>query len=477
MLTLLLGILITQGISYMVWRTQEQSHHLELVDKVSKNIAYRMVSTVKFFVSLPKDYRHIVLDQLRQMGGTRFYVSLNSERILQSYLPGNTDKDIAQQNFNHILNKELMFKDISVEFSEPSKLKVHKNDTLLTDLPKKWSGRLLMEPLSPPVVVVQIALSEKEWLYIATLLPVPEFMAPRPFISARELLYLAIMLAGVTVIAFFIIRQQTRPLRALQKAAEQLGEDISHPPIQELGSSEMRAAASAFNRMQQQIQGYICERENLFTAMSHDLKTPITRLRLRAEMIKEEKHRDRLIKDLTEIEQMVHSALAAIKDNDSQEPLARFQLNELLESIKEDMAQTQGEMQLNCSSIPLFCRPQTLKRALSNLIENAIFYGIKCDVEVAEKQQAIVIKIRDFGPGIANEQMEHVFNPFVRLEGSRNRNTGGSGLGMGIARNSIRSLGGDITLENHKVKGLVVTVYLVKEQTKNKRKTNALPAV
>jgi signal transduction histidine kinase len=461
LLILVIGIMSTQALSYGVWRYHEKQLNVSIIDKVSKNIAYRMLSTVQFFTSLPREYRHIVLDQLRQMGGTRFYVSLNQERIYQDSISASDDKHIAEENFNQILSNNLANKSIFVDFVDPYRLRVHKQDTLLIDLPKKWSERLLLEPLSAPVVVVQIPLEKGEWLYLATILPVFEIRKSQQFMSYNEMLYVLILITGVLLIAFVIVQQQVQPLKALQRAALKISEDISHPPIPETGSTEMQAATSAFNRMQHKIQEDLITRENLFTAMSHDLKTPITRLRLRVEMMTEQPNQAALVNDIEHIDNLVKEALNSIKEQHQDESHSQLSLRECLAEVVSQLDYDKDLIQVNVPDLVFFSQASKLKQALSNIIENAIFYGQRCFISAHQTGDSLTISVRDQGPGIPPEQYELAFNPFTRLEHSRNRNTGGTGLGLGIARSNIRKLGGDILLDNFLQGGLIVNIHLV----------------
>jgi len=461
LLILVIGIMGTQALSYGVWRYHEKQLHMSVIDKVSQNIAYRMLSTVQFFTSLPREYRHIVLDQLRQMGGTRFYVSLNQEQIFQDAIRDSDDKLITEENFNDIFSNNLPNTPIYVDFADPYQLRVHKQDTRLIDLPKKWSDRLLLEPLSAPVVVVQIPLEKGEWLYLASILPIYEIRKPRQFMSYNEMLYLLTLLIGVLLIAFVIVRQQVRPLKALQRAALKISEDISHPPIPETGSTEMRAAATAFNLMQHKIQEDLITRENLFTAMSHDLKTPITRLRLRVEMMAEHANQDALVQDIEHIDNLVKEALNSLKEQHKGECVSQLLLHECLSEVITTITDGEDIIQVNVPDIAFFSQASKLKQALSNIIENAIFYGQRCHIVAYRSGDSLTISVRDEGPGIPPDQYELAFSPFTRLEHSRNRYTGGTGLGLGIARSNIRKLGGDILLDNHCQGGLIVNIHLV----------------
>ena len=278
LLTLLIGVTLTQALSYIIWRDQENQKHYRIVDQVSENLAYRILSTMEFFEELPTSYRHVVLNQLRQMGGARFYVSINKQHLTQEELPSQKDKLIARSNFLRILGQSFDKDKIHISFTTAKTLTVHKDMTKLSDLPTRWSGRLMLAPIDSPISVIQIQLDDGQWLYVATMLPISDFMS-ESLIDPHDLLYLLFMLIGVSVIGAIIVHYQTKPLVAIQDAATTLSQDIYHPPMPVRGSAEMRDVASIFNQLQSKIQGYIQERETIFSAMSHDLKTPLTRLK------------------------------------------------------------------------------------------------------------------------------------------------------------------------------------------------------
>lgn len=459
-LILLVGLLLTQGASYWAWYRQVSEGQLKLVDKVSKNAAFSVASTVKFFTSLPNQYRHMSLNQLRKMGGTRFYVSLNLEHIVIEPVTLDSQKELVVNNFESILKSELDYQELYVEFSAPETLHVHTNGTLLKEIPKRWSQRLLIEDLSPPILVIQLKISEQEWLYVATLLPVPDYLADMQLMSPQTLVYLAVFVVGILGLTFVVVRQQTRPLTFMLQAAEELGQDIGHNPIAERGSQEMRATAKVFNQMQARIQTYITTREHFFAAMSHDLKTPITRMRIRTELLENPKHKLKFEKDLDEVEHMVRGALQALRDTREDEDSLLFDLKRLVAEVCEDYPNSTSLVRVTGAVTEIEARPKLIKRAISNLLGNALFYGSHCDIVLSQNKNSVCVELRDYGPGIPSSEMENVLNPFVRLEPSRSRNTGGSGLGLGIARNIIHAHGGELILNNHCEQGLIVKILL-----------------
>ncbi|MCL7931148.1 ATP-binding protein [Halomonas llamarensis] len=462
------GVLVAQGASYAIWTSQVRSSHLAQLDELSTNMAFSIASTMKFFRSLPVDYRHIVLDQLRNMGGTRFFVSVNERRLTIDDIGSGPEKQVVVKNVRSVLTQQLNIDDVIVEFSRPENLRVLNNEVLLYDLPPRWGQHsLLMEPLSPPILVVQLELAPDTWLYVATLLGVPDIFSDYRWLSEERLLAGLLVLLSVLALSFLGITSVTRPLARLSRAANQLGDDLDMPPLKESGPKEVAATAAAFNRMQWRIRDQIEERERLFSAISHDLKTPLTRMRLRAEMLEDDYQRERFCASLDELDSLVKGALASVKGLDLHEEPAPVSLASLLEALAEELSLQGGQVTIAKNShpvTPLIAKPMAIKRCLANLLENAVFYGKQADVALIDQGDAVTLHIRDHGPGLPEEQLGRVFSPFVRLEPSRSRHTGGSGLGLGIARHIARAHGGDITLANHADGGLVVTLTLPRQE-------------
>ncbi|MGM0783303.1 MAG: ATP-binding protein [Pseudomonadota bacterium] len=460
-LIMLVGVLTAQLASYAIWSSQVRSSQLEQLDELSRNVAYSVASTMHYFRSLPYEYRHIVLDQLRNMGGTRFFVSINEQRIDVEDVGAGAAKRVVVDNFRAVLRRELNLDEVFVEFSRPETLRVYNNEVLLHDLPPRWGQHsLLMEPLSPPILVVQMELNPETWLYVATLLPVPELLNDNRWISGERLLAAFMVLITVIGLSLLGIRSVTRPLGRLARAARKLGDDLDAPPLRETGPREVAATAVAFNRMQERIRDQVEERERLFSAISHDLKTPITRLRLRAEMLDDPRQRERFCASLDELDLLVKGALASVKGFDLHEPVEEVDPRAVLDELAEELALQKGEVTIIGHAAPLPVKPLAFKRCLANLLENAVFYGRRAEVTLDNAPERLTIAIRDHGPGIPPGERERVFSPFVRLEPSRSRHTGGSGLGLGIARHIARAMGGDIVLANHPDGGLEVTIAL-----------------
>ena len=277
----------------------------------------------------------------------------------------------------------------------------------------------------------------------------------------RLLLSLLVLLAVVFAVTLVAVRWVTRPLKTLAEAARNLGDDINRPPLEEKGPIEVSGAARAFNTMQQKLVKFIADRTRIFTAMSHDLKTPITRLRLRAELLDDPELRAKFEKDLLEMETMVGAALDFMRGLDRQEPQQPLDVMALLESLQADAREVGGQVEIKGGArAPYRGHPQTLKRCLGNLIDNAVKYGNSATLVVEDAAERLRIFVRDAGPGIPNGELERVFEPFHRLEGSRNRSTGGTGLGLTIARNIAQAHGGELVLRNRPAGGLEAVLTL-----------------
>jgi signal transduction histidine kinase len=274
---------------------------------------------------------------------------------------------------------------------------------------------------------------------------------------------LTAMALGILIVSILLVRSMTAPLRALANAAHRLGIDLAAPGLPQQGPREVRQAAKAFNLMQARIRRLINDRTQTLAAVSHDLKTPITRLRLRTEFIHEEELRRMIDADLDEMERMLDSTLAFLRGDATGEESKVVDVGTILETICNGLTDGGHDVVLSGNShANLRCKPLAIKRALANVIDNAIKYGTSARVALQDKTEELVVTIDDEGPGIPEAEQEKVFDPFYRVEGSRSRETGGTGLGLTVARTVIRAHGGDIVLGNRDDRGLRVTVSLPK---------------
>jgi signal transduction histidine kinase len=286
----------------------------------------------------------------------------------------------------------------------------------------------------------------------------------------RLLLSMGVLLASVIVVSLIAVRWATRPLKALADAADDLGKNIDRPPLPENGPVEVSRAARAFNVMQQRIQQLIRDRTRLFAAMSHDLKTPITRLRLRVEMLEDGEIKAKLAQDLEEMEALVRTTLGFLRGLEAEERMQPLDVMALLESLQADARDAGSEVSISGRALePYVGRPQALKRCVRNLIDNAIQYGESAAVAVEDSPVELRIRIRDRGPGIPERELERVFEPFYRVEGSRSRETGGTGLGLSIARSIAQLHGGTLALRNVEGGGLEATLILPRTAADTRR--------
>jgi signal transduction histidine kinase len=286
---------------------------------------------------------------------------------------------------------------------------------------------------------------------------------PRPVGPWRALdpLFLLVLVLVGAGLAFILARMTGAPIRHLAQAARELGGRLDRDPLPETGPREVRDAAQAFNAMQQKLQHTLAERTHLLAAITHDLQTPLTRLRLRLEKVEDGELRDRLVGDLAAMQALIREGLDLARSSETTEPFVVLDLDSLLQSLVEDEAGAgRNAVFLHGAGRDVRVRAQALRRCLVNLIDNAIAYGDRAEVSAAEDGGDLVITVRDHGPGIPEGQLEAVFDPMVRLEDSRSRETGGTGLGLTIARRLAGQNGGTLTLANHPEGGCVAQLVL-----------------
>ncbi|PML81218.1 ATP-binding protein [Enterovibrio norvegicus] len=457
----ILSVFIAQAVASLFWYTQSKQREVEGLKAASESMAQVFASTTSFFQSLPAEYRHIALEQLRNMGGARFFVSFNTEEIRIDPIPDTISKREAVDTIQGVMEQKLPnVENILINFSRPETLRVLNNNLLLSDLPKSWAHHTLtLEPLNPPVLVVQIELDTNQWVYIAALLPAPYVTLENDLVNADQLVFLVAITILLLIFTFTLIRNQTRPLKRLALAANRLSTDIEQPELVEEGASEITTVTRAFNLMQKRMQRYMHDREKLFGSISHDLKTPITRLRLRAELIDNEVQAAKINKDLDELEIMVKGALQTVKDTDIHENVTNIDVLNILNSVAEvHNPQRQRVFIRGAQNLPFSCKPLAFKRCLTNLIDNSVKYGDEVTVYVQDSEKSLDITLIDNGPGIPEEHLKKVFDPYFRLH----TDVHGTGLGLGIAKNIIRAHGGEIILSNRQNGGLQIDIAFPK---------------
>lgn len=329
-------------------------------------------------------------------------------------------------------------------------------------------GYLLDVPVQRPVRVasfklgyrtrsiIEVQIRGGQWVIFDHLRPLQLAGWPYPL-----LVDIAVLLTAVILLSLFAVRWVTRPLSVLSAAADELGRDIRRSPVPERGPVEVRRAARAFNEMQTRLVRYVEDRTRLLTAISHDLKTPITRMRLRAELLEDETLKGKLVRDLQDMENMTNATLDFLRGLEVNETSQPIDLMALLESVQSDAVETGQPVSLQGNVSHFFAgRPQALRRCLENLIGNAVLYGKQAAISVEDSGATITIRVRDAGKGIPENQLEKVFEPYYRLEEARSQAGGGTGLGLGIARNIATLHGGTLTLRNRPEGGLEAALSL-----------------
>jgi len=330
----------------------------------------------------------------------------------------------------------------------------------------------LPAPLRPKEVVmlggpmrqlleVGMRLPDGPWLVVAAKMPTPS-----PWHSATFLIAFLLMTVVAALLTLWAVRRLTLPVATLAAAAERLGRDVNAPPLPEEGPLEIAQAAASFNLMAARIRRFVQDRTFMLTAIGHDLRTPITRLKLRTEFMEDDELRRKMLSDLDDLEAMVAATLAFGRDAAASEPVTALDLAVLARTVLDEAADARPEIadRLHYEGpehLTVRARSSGLKRALSNLVSNAVAYGGSARLTVGQaRSDTITVEIEDEGPGIPPGELDRVFEPFHRVEGSRNRETGGVGLGLPIARNILRAHGGDVTIGNRPMGGARATVWL-----------------
>ncbi len=462
LLLTLLVVLLAQGLSSLIWVSQLRATQLEGLVTTARSLAHSMSASVSYFRSLPLAYRPMVLEQLRSMGGTRFVVSLNNRPLDMQVLPPTVRKTAVIQAVDSVLRESLgSTVDLSVQFVSPQDLRIFNSGLALDELPRSWAHySLTLEPVNPPVLVTQIRLGEGEWLYIASLLPEPYTSLEEEGLPAQQWWFILLTSSFLLLFIGLLVHWQSRPLKRLARAARELslGAEPEEPEV-EGGGSEVIEVSRAFTAMRERISRYLTERSQLFSAISHDLRTPITRLRLRVELLEDEALEAKFGRDLDELELLVKGALQCVKDTDIHENIEPVDLNHVLDCLIEPFLSPGGDGRVTLHGgawKPYPGKPLALKRCMGNLIDNALKYGDRAHLHVEDDPKAFILHVDDEGPGVPALRLEKVFEPHFRLSGNQQ----GYGLGLGIARNIAHSHGGEVSLRNLPERGLRVTLYL-----------------
>ena len=306
---------------------------------------------------------------------------------------------------------------------------------------------------------LSISIAGGQWLNVSTRFERPPIQWPLYSMLTFGLTAMALLVA----VSWFVMTGLLGPLRRLAWASERLGlgEDIDALP--ERGPQEVRELTAGFNRMQDRLIRFVTDRTRVLAALGHDLRSPLTAMRVHSEMVEEDETRESLVATVEEMQSMVEATLTFAKGLSGNEPMQDVDLQSFLEALRGDMVVpfvlSEGP------EITVRLRPNAIRRALRNVIENAVRYGGSATLGWISADGEIEISVTDRGPGIPTAELERVFDPFFRLEESRSLETGGHGLGLSIARSILRAQGGEISLANHPDGGLIATIRLPVAET------------
>ena len=451
-LVLLIGLILAQSLSaYFLLHDRGQT----LYQAIQENLITRTSAITQLLNSAPADKREQFLPMF---SSPELSIKLSNEPVETS--DGNSESAFVSKVVSQKLIKNLpagmqVLVTVDGNVMEPRFPEMHRRHMMQNQSGPPW-GKGFGPHVMARFVLIQVQLEDKSWVIFERGIPEETFVWP-----IKILIVLSILLVSVILISLFAVKTITRPLQKLRLAAEGLGKNIQQDPLNETGPAEVKETAKAFNTMQQRLKSYIEDKAQILAAVSHDLKTPLTRMRLRADLLENEQLRDKTLKDLDDMEKMVTATLEFMRGSESKEKSQNIDLMALLESIQEDFHDSGNQVELSGTlNSPYTGKPLLLKRCFNNLIDNGIRYGEKVHIKVKDENNQITIQICDNGSGIPDELHQKVFDPFFRLEGSRAHHTGGTGLGLGIARNIARAHGGDISLSNQETRGLCVTLKL-----------------
>ena len=448
---LLVALVVAQALSFIVLTDDRQA----AVRAASRaGLLESMASITRVLQASPAEDR-AALAETASTGRIRYWVSEQSATP-----PGPRSSQLALP--------ALQFQRMFIQLREAPRLTVIADDADAgrTD---GWPMRRRTEgapgPGRPPVgdtfdVLASVPFADGGWLNAQTRIRAEPVPIPWPSLISAGLMAVAIL-----VIVGLIVRRATRPLAVLADRVEAFGRGAPSMTLPETGPREVRRLTAAFNRMQDRLARFISDRTRMLAAIGHDLRTPITSLRIRTELLDDDETRGRMMATLDEMQRMTEATLAFAREDADAEPLRSVDLNALVESLCDDLAAMGRDIAFTGETrLPYPCRPTALRRAIGNLVENAVRYGERARVVVAATAEGPLITIDDDGPGIPADRMEEVYKPFVRLETSRSRETGGAGLGLSIARSIILAHGGELTLSNRRQGGLHVEIRLPKAE-------------
>lgn len=438
-LVLLVGLTVSHALSVAFYFTDRVS---ALILTGGEHVGERIAIISRLVENSSQTERQRIVDLA---DGAKLHVAWNEESKVRDTGTGSWQADTLYNALLSHFDSETE-RNVRINYADSGALPVEGSEN-------KGSGGVIQDG---KIFLVSLQLPDTTWLNFTAPLAEPE-----PFWSYRFVLSMTVMIVAVVLLSALVVFRMTAPLRIFAQAAHRLGTDVNAPPLKDAGPVEVRRAAQSFNDMQRRIQRFVEDRTKMIAAISHDLGTPITRMRLRAEFVEDEEQKHKMLTDLDEMDRMIVSTLTFARQDAVQEARETVDLAALIDSVCADLGEAGLIAEFEPDGpLPYTCHPTSLRRALTNLVENGAKYGKRVRVSLVNRDQLAMIRIDDEGPGIPADQFEDVFKPFYRLEGSRSRETGGTGLGLTVARTIIHAHGGTITLANRVEGGLRAEVSL-----------------
>jgi len=447
LLLALTGLILAQVLGLQIYR-HERDEALGLVN--SRNAMIRLSSVVRLLSSSPVQLQEEILRASR------------SETLMMRIQTVPLSPSEHNQHYEDVLRRLLDY---------PNNLSIQISAELVDRLPPTMFQQLRQQAHDgardgnnrpPPMwqrdvrLYGSIELVDGTWLNFSSL---ADREPPTWSLSALSSLMLVALLIGVVL--FILLRRVTRPLKLLVQQAEQFGRGAAIPPLSESGPLEVAETLAAFNRMQHRLNRFVQDRTQMLAAISHDLRTPLTSLRLRCEFLPDGEDRDRMLQTLAQMESMLHATLSFARDEHQGEENRNVDLVSLLHSLCDDYEDNGQPVECFAEGKRVYqCRPDVLRRVLQNLINNALKYAGDAEVSLDASATAIFIRVRDHGEGIPDDQLDCVFKPFYRLDSARNTEDGSVGLGLAIARTLIHQHGGELSLSNVPDGGLLAEIQL-----------------
>ncbi|MEX0753095.1 MAG: ATP-binding protein [Xanthobacteraceae bacterium] len=449
LLVLLAGLIVSQAAGWWIY-TMDREQAVRAIGGLAA--AQRITNLTRLVQEAPTEWRERIVSALSDQS---FRVSLSSRRPALSV---SAENSIAAQ-----VIKEFLAEQLTAGSGRQPLVSVSTSASPPFAGPHPMGGGPMMHGFGGfggfgmfRDLQVAVPLPDGQWLSFATALP-----ESGPGFSRQFLVSMAIMAIIILAVSVWAVRRVTAPLASLSTAAERLGNDLNAPPVPETGTIETQQASRAFNAMQARLRSLIENRTRMLAAISHDLRTPLTLLRLRAENVENAPEREKMLATIAEMNSMVGATLQFARDDAKTELRRPTDIAALVQSVVDDMADAGLPAAMEpAASIVLECRPNALKRAIRNLIDNAVKHGKSAKVAIHVEPNSIEITIDDAGPGIPEHELARVFQPFYRVDASRSPETGGIGLGLAIALSIVQAQGGELKLVNRAAGGLRASVIL-----------------